>query len=318
LLVVSGRLGMITEGVRMSDHAHSSTDTGTRADVETHDAMAGSSDFKTEVGAKLAALRTDARRKREEAADVLGCSVDKIGSIERGRTAISKLELRGLLDLYEVEGEQRVEIEELAAKARKRRSPAPWASAVPQRLRRFFQLEETARRIRTYNPELIHGLAQTEDYARALIGGEGVLRPVQVDQLVRARMSRQARLTGPSPVELTIALPEAGLRSGVGGQELMRGQLNHLIDLAESGRADIRVIPYGASVYRGRSFPFTILTSTGHRNPLVYLENMLDGMIVEDAERVSEYEDAFEHMLEDVALSPSDTVTLLATVAAEL
>jgi hypothetical protein len=97
---------------------------------------------------------------------------------------------------------------------------------------------------------------------------------------------------------------------------VMREQVEHLIHLSESGRAEIRVIPYGAPVYRGRSFPFTILT--GHRKPLVYLENMIDGVVVEDARRVSEYEDAFDHMLEAVALSPSDTVTLLATVAVEL
>jgi transcriptional regulator with XRE-family HTH domain len=325
LLAVSGRLRTIRGRTPMSDHAHSDTDVHGRAaaerpaEVESDaEAFASSADFKLEVGGKLSSFRRGARRTREEAAVVLGCSVDKIGSIERGRTSISKLELQGLLDLYQVQGDERSEIEVLAEKARKRRSPAPWSAAVPERLRRFFRLEETAVRIRTYNPLLVHGLAQTRRYATELIGGEGVLRPAQVAQLVDARMARTERLSGPNPVELTIALPEAAIRPGIGGPDLMREQVDHLINLAESGRASIRVIPYDAPVYRGCSFPFTILTPAGVRGPLVYLENMLDGMVVEDDVRVREYEDAFEHMLEEVALSPRDTVTLLATVAAEL
>lgn len=308
----------------MSDHTCSTTDEG-RGQVggEAIPTQAGSGDvlaqldYKAEVGKRLQSLREAADFTRDDAARVLLCSVDKIGSFERGRTAIPPRDLRDLLDLYQVRGAARAELEDLAGKARKRRPPTAWSAAVPERLRRFFRLEETAHRIRTYNPDLVHGLAQTEAYARALIGGEGVLRPVQVEQLVDARMARQARLTGPTPVRLTIALPEVAVRSGVGGPDVMRGQVRHLIDLSESGRADIRVIPYGA-MYRGRSFPFTILDVAGRAKPLAYLENMLDGVVVEHDVSVGEFEDAFDHIIEVVALSPADTVRLLATVAEEL
>ncbi|PRY35397.1 helix-turn-helix domain-containing protein [Umezawaea tangerina] len=279
------------------------------------DASVTASDFKVEVGARLQAIREERGLTRESAAEVLRCSVDKIGSSERGRTALSAVEMSILLDFYDVRGARREHLEALAEKAKKRRSPAPWSAAVSPRLKRFFQLEETAVRVRTYNPLLVHGLAQTEDYARALIAGEGGRRPAQVEQLVRARMARKARLNGPSPVSLTIAIPEAGLRSGIGGPELMRGQIEHLIELSTSGRADIRVIPNGPAVYRSQSFAFSILDPAGRRNPVVYLEHMLDGVLIEDAARVSEFEDAFEDMLNTVALSPGDSVTLLATVA---
>ena len=92
----------------MSNHActtseHGLAGDGVPPDMESGEALASPSDFKVEVGAKLLSVREEARRKREEAAGVLGCSVDKIGSIERGRTSVSRMELRALLDFYEAD-----------------------------------------------------------------------------------------------------------------------------------------------------------------------------------------------------------------------
>jgi transcriptional regulator with XRE-family HTH domain len=273
-------------------------------------------DYKLQLGEVLAEHRLHAKKSRKDAALQLHCSEAKIGTIERGRSAMTHSELEKLLDLFGVAGEERSAIEELAAAARQRRPPTPWGAAVPARLQRFFRVEETAKVVRDYHPELVHGLAQTEDYARAVVGFN-IVKPAEVDKLVQARMARQARLEGPQPVRPTLVLPEAALRLTIGSPKVMRHQLRHLVDLVDQGKADVRVIQASAGMHPARGFPFTILTPPGRRRTVVYLENLTDGIFVDDEERVEKYEAAFAQML-DVALSTRDTVTLLATVAAEV
>jgi transcriptional regulator with XRE-family HTH domain len=276
------------------------------------------SDYKLLLGQELTTKRKDAAKTRLEAADALGCSEAKIGTIERGRSAISPLELRGLLALYRVPAEQRAQIEALAANARKRRAPTPWGAAVPPRLKQYFHAEETAREIRHFHTFLLHGLVQTQDYARAVIGHNRSLRPAEVEQLVQARMARQAWLTSDRPTRLTEVVPEAVLRSRLGGSDVMRGQLAHLTDLVSRDVIDLRIIPIGAGMYSGGGYCFTILTPAAEqRRTMVYMENLTDGVFVDDEPRVEQYEAAFVEML-DLALSQEATLQLLATVAAEL
>ncbi|PRY43452.1 helix-turn-helix domain-containing protein [Umezawaea tangerina] len=276
------------------------------------------SDYKLLLGEELTTRRKDADKTRVEAAEALGCSEAKIGTIERGRSAISLLELRGLLALYDVPAPQRAEIEALALNARKRRPPTPWGSTVPPRLKQYFHVEETAREIRHHHTFLLHGLVQTEDYARAVIGHNRALRPAEVERLVEARMARQAWLKNGRPTRLTEVVPEAVLRSRLGGGDVMRGQLAHLTDLVSREVIDLRVVPIGAGMYSCGGYCFTILTRAAEqRSAVVYLENLTDGVFVDDETRVEQYETAFAEML-DLALSPEVTLELLTKVAAEL
>jgi hypothetical protein len=84
--------------------------------------------------------------------------------------------------------------------------------------------------IRAYNPELVHGLAQTEDYARAMIAASPLHRPADVPRLIQARMARQARLTDANPPRLHLVLSEAAVRGLIGGTAVMREQLRHLVE----------------------------------------------------------------------------------------
>lgn len=275
-------------------------------------------DYKLLLGEELTARRKQAAKTRVEAAEALGCSEAKIGTIERGRSAISLLELRGLLTLYDVPAPQRSHIEALASNARKRRPPTPWGAAVPPRLKQYFHAEETARQIRHFHTFLLHGLVQTEAYARTVIGHNRSLRPAEIEQLVQARMARQAWLRSGRSTRLTEVVPEAVLRSRLGGSDVMLEQLAHLTDLVSRDVIDLRVIPIGAGMYSCGGYCFTILTPTAEqRSAVVYLENLTDGVFVDDETRVEQYETAFAETL-DLALSPDATLELLATVAAEL
>ncbi|MEV8439119.1 helix-turn-helix transcriptional regulator [Actinosynnema sp. NPDC051121] len=273
-------------------------------------------DYKLLLGELLADLRERAGLDRVAVAKVLKCSKEKIGTIERGRTAVNASELEKLLQLFGVPAQEWPDIEKLADAARRRHPRTPWGAVIPEPLRKFFRLEESARALRHYHPEYVHGLAQTEDYARALISANTALDARDVDRLVQARMSRQARLYGPRPIELSIVMPEAVVRLPVGGSEVMRRQLLHLIELADLPNIDIRVLPNTATAYASRGLPFSIYTPTAARRTVVYLDNLIDGVWVDDEDRVAKYVAAYDQ-LQGAALPVEDTVKLLATVALE-
>lgn len=277
---------------------------------------ASPTDYKTQLGVVLTDLRKRSGKERAEAASVLSCSEAKIGTIERGRSAVAPLELGALLDLYGVRGDERADVEHLAAEARRRRPRTPWGSVIPERLRRFFRYEETATIIQYYHSELFHGLVQTEDYAHALISAHPQHRPADIPRLVQARMARQSRLTGETPPELHMVLSEAAVRQRIGGPKVMRDQLHHLAAMAARPNIHIGVIPFTAGAHSSNGFPFTILTAP-MRKMVVYLENLTDGIIVDEPDRVARYESAFQQ-LSSLVLPHENTVALLDSLAAEL
>lgn len=283
--------------------------------------MSGQSDdtdFKALLGAELHGLRRAAGLDRAAAAEALGCSIGKIGTVERGDTALSQAEVDALLTLYGVQAPRdRGDLHALAREARKRRKRTSWGSAVPERLKRYLRLEDRAREIRNYNPELVHGLAQTEGYARALISTTQTLSSRDVDHLVAARLARQARLSGPRAIRMSLVLPEGALRLPIGGSDVMREQLQHLITLGERPNIEIRVLPNSAGAHPSRGFPFSIIESGVPRKTVVYLENPTDGIVVDDEERTARYVAAWPELLR-ATLSVEDTARTLARVAAEL
>lgn len=275
-------------------------------------------DYKALLGDELTRLRQQAGKTRVDVAEALGCSESKIGSFERGRSAVNPSELRTLMALFDVPDVDRPSLEQLATEARRRAPRTPYGSAIPDRLKRFFRVEETARRIRCYRVEYLHGLVQTEDYARAQLSENPMLRRPDVERLLQARMARQARLTGPRPVEISLMMPESAFALPVGGSEVARAQLLHLVELAGRPNVEIRMLPTSAGERHGRGVTFSILTpAAAQRKTVVYLENLTDGEWVDDQDRVDHYIAAYEHLLA-AALSVEDTVKALATVAAEL
>lgn len=177
--------------------------------------------YKLQLGATLERLRVAAGQEQQDAATHLGCSISKIGKIERGDVGVRPAELRDLLDLYGViDQEERAEIEALGRAAQKRRPRTPYGSVIPDRFRKFFHLEETAVELQSYDPELVHGLAQTEDYARAVTVANPLHRPGDIERLIQARLARQERLTTPNAPRLWLVLSEGAIRREVGGAKV--------------------------------------------------------------------------------------------------
>ncbi|MDQ3578731.1 MAG: helix-turn-helix domain-containing protein [Actinomycetota bacterium] len=229
-----------------------------------------------QVAATLRRLRAEAAVTREEAANLLGCSISKISDLEVGRSKPKPAELERLLDRYGFSGPERTELVEFARTSRRRRPNSPYTTAViPTDIRRAVDLHAQAVTSVFYSSELVPGMLQVRSYAQAILGWERHNRPDEAAKLLDLRMGRSVALTRTDrpPLDYWCILGEAALRSGVGGSEVMREQVTHLIEVnTRIKNVVIQVLPLGAGVHS-----FLGTTATWHRFP----EPALDMLILD-------------------------------------
>lgn len=171
-------------------------------------------------------------------------------AIENERKILSAEKLRTLLDLYEFDTDEQQELLELREAAKQRGWWSRYSGLFSDELLRLYGLEHGAYGIRTYESLLIPGWLQTEDYARALISSDlANIRQVEVDQRVAVRMRRQERLGGDDPLRLTAVVSEAALLQQVGGDHVLRQQLERVAEVIETSPETIQVhvIPFTAT-----------------------------------------------------------------------
>ncbi|MBE1471362.1 helix-turn-helix domain-containing protein [Kibdelosporangium phytohabitans] len=281
---------------------------------------------KRQLGLALAKLRDQAGASREDAAEVIECSPSKISRIEHGQVGVRAAELTLLLDLYSVAGAEREALEALGRETRQRRPRTTFGKAMPEWFRRYVRLEEAASEIRTYDSELVTGLAQTPNYARALIVASPLHNPPDVDRLVEARIARQqATITAEKPCQLWAVMTEGVIRTAVGGPDVMRAQLQHILELGELPHVTIQIMPFSAGAHAASGFPFSLLRfpDEGERDAeptdVVYLEELSSAALLDrpDDEQRQQYVTVWNHLVER-ALSPTDSHRLVDTVRREL
>lgn len=275
---------------------------------------------KRQLGRALQALREAAGKTREDAAEALDCSPSKISRIENGHVGVRASELNDLMDLFLVAGQHRDELEALARETRRRRPRTTYGKAIPDWFRRYVNLEEAASEIRTYNGELVHGLLQTEDYARAVTAPSPLHVPTDLDRLVRARAARQSRLLGEDPPQLWTIVSEAVLRLEVGGPKVMRGQLERILAMAELPHVTVQVTPFGNGAHAATGFGFTLLRFADDVGvDVVYLEDLTSASYLDKPDDLQrqQYALVWQH-LSASALSPTDSLELVDTVRRDL
>ncbi|MDG4793206.1 DUF5753 domain-containing protein [Micromonospora sp. WMMD1082] len=154
-----------------------------------------------------------------------------------------------------------------------RRRDLPW-------FREWAEFEQKASSLRWYEPLLVPGLLQTEAYARAVLTTGGLLPPVEVEEIVAARLARQRVLEREIPLQLVAVIDEVVLRRRVGGDRaVMAGQLTHLADQGERENVQVRVIPAESPWHTGLAGPF-VLGRTPDGAEAAYLDNQLRGQVV--------------------------------------
>lgn len=273
-----------------------------------------------QLGAELRRLREAAGLTCEEVGVRLECHGSKISRLENGRSGVRPRDLRDILDAYDVtDDRQREALLALARDSKKKGWWHTYGDVISDRYADLIALEHDASSIRVHESQLVHGLLQTEDYARAVTGyAPGREAVGEVETYVAVRMARQRRLRDDPPLHLWAVLGEAVLRQQVGGRDVMRKQLHHLHETANLPNVDLQVLPYGAGEHAGMDGAFTILGFPEQAAlDVVYLENLTSGLYVEQEEEVGRYVLAFDR-LRAAALSHKDSAALIAQIGKEM
>src|SRR5215469_252050 len=265
---------------------------------------------------ELLRRREAAGLSREEVASELEWSTSTIFRIETGRSRPQPGNVRALLVLYGVTGPER---DGLIRLAREARQPGWWHSfrdVLPNPYEVFIGLEAGAASIRNFEPIVIPGLLQTEEYARQMSrGGPRELDRDDIDRRVQVRMERQRILGREDRPRLWAVVDEAVIRRVVGGPEVMREQLRYLIECAEQGKTTLQVVPFSAGAHAGTTGPFVIIDFPEPTDPaVVYVETLAGDLYLEERADVDRYTLAFDRLLA-AALHPDDSVRLVQQVA---
>src|SRR5438552_5572674 len=194
----------------ISDPAENSTPARAPADAALAGVRSGSTALRVALGAQLRRLRDAKGITTDEAAYAIRATHSKISRLERGRTSAKQRDVADLLSLYGVTDE--TAREQMLLLARLASAPGWWqqySDVLPRWLELYVGLEEAASVIRSYEVQFVHGLMQTEDYARAVILIANAHAPAEeIDRRVAARMRRQALLARPDAPELWAVLDE--------------------------------------------------------------------------------------------------------------
>jgi transcriptional regulator with XRE-family HTH domain len=277
------------------------------------------------LAAELRRLREGADLTGEDVAAQLGWSASKVSRIETYRTGIKTADLASLLKLYGVAGPHQAELLALAREPRRKGWWEAYSDALPEEYAAYIVLEAEAELIHCWSPQLVHGLLQTADYARAVIEGHMEstvgIAPGKIRQRVETRLARQQAVTGDRRLGLSVVLDQSVLLRKVGDERIMREQLEHLIDLSRLANVTVRVLSFAGSHPIGTGafalLHFAPVPGIAQSPDVVYVEQLgRTALYVEDEDEVFEYRLALAK-LTDKSLDPEQSRQLMTRVAEE-
>jgi transcriptional regulator with XRE-family HTH domain len=261
------------------------------------------------VGAQLRRLRTEQGISREEAGEAIRASEWKIHRLENGQVGFKERDVVDLLRLYGVT--EPTEVAGFVVLAREANQPGwwqPYGDLLPQWFRAYVDLESAASVIRAYEGQYVPGLLQTEDYLRAVVDGAHLDdSPEEMERRVQLRMTRQTLLTRPDAPRLWAVVDEAALRRPVGGREVMRTQLERLVEATKLPNVTLQVLPFGVGAHPAMGGAFSILRFHDQELPdVVYVEHLTNALYLDRRDDVDHY----LHVMENIsvrAASPDQT-----------
>lgn len=251
-------------------------------------------------GAELRRTREEAGLTGQELADALGCTPQWISTMESGR----KISEQSAIDLdtyFKSTGHFH--------RHWKLANEIELMTVLPPGFPEYLEREAKANSLRIFSALLVDGLLQTEDYARAVLE---VMERVATADVVAARMARQTVLTRDDPPRVWLTLDEAVLRRPIGGEKVMREQLQYLLDVSEQRNRMIQVVPFSAGYHAGLGRSFTILGYDDGPDT-AYTESAGDGLLLERPDRVRDKVVRWD-LLRGHALSVEESRALIRTV----
>lgn len=264
-----------------------------------------------QLGSWLARLRVDAGCDVAEAAQCLGCSESKIRHLEAGRSRITKCDLDKLLDRYATPAEIREQLEHTRLSAGQR---GWWASyRLPEWFAPYVEFESFAAEADNFELDVVPGLLQTERYAYEIHrASRYTTNPQDIRRRVDARIARQDRLTGEQPLRLRAVVAESALHRRVGGTEVMREQIDRVLDQCRLPNVIVQVLPHDVGAHASPS-PFVVLSFPSQQDSVGFADTPLGGHTIDAPDDVAALRYVFDE-LRSRALSAPDSLDLLRSV----
>ncbi|WP_199549664.1 helix-turn-helix transcriptional regulator [Streptomyces sp. N35] len=265
------------------------------------------------LGSQLRRLRESRGITREQAGYSIRASESKISRMELGRVSFKARDVEDLLTLYGVTAEaERGPLLDLAREANLAGWWHSYSDVLPGWFQTYVGLEGAASLIRAYEVQFVHGLLQTEAYAQAVVtrNAEG-MGHAEVERRVALRLERQKLLVDERGPQLHCVLDEAALRRPYGDRSVMRGQLEHLIEVSQRPNVTLQVMPFSFGGHSGESGAFALLRfPESDLSDVVYLEQLTSALYLDKREEVAQYEKAMERLQHD-SPNPDQTRDLL-------
>lgn len=275
-------------------------------------AVSGGTARRMVLGGQLRRLREAKGISREAAGYSIRGSGSKISRLELGRVSFKERDVADLLTLYGITEEtQRQTFLDMVAQSSQ---PGWWHGyndLMPAWFQDYVGLEESASRIETFEVQFVPGLLQTERYARAIVrrGLPGACDE-EVERRVMLRMQRQKALEETYAPSMWVAVDEAVLRRPIGGREVLREQLAHLLEISAHSSIELQIVPFDAGGSAAES-AFTILRFAEPELPdIVYLEHLGGAMYLDKPDDVDLYTRIARRLVNDAA-SPENTREML-------
>lgn len=249
--------------------------------------MATKNPQRIDLGEELARMRRTAKIETVAVEAHMRWYEGKCRKVETGVRVLTFAEVERLADLYEITDKDRARLQLMAEAARKRESPA--------RVADFAQTHVTLLRqasvINYYDSELLPSFLQTEGYARAILQlGSG-----PVEDRVADRLSRGKILTRENPPLVRVVLGEAALYRVVGGHNVMREQIEHLLNVMQLPTVAVRILPFAAGAHRALGVGFTAL-DIDSKISRVYIEGLTDAAYIHEPDETAVYRSGFEQL----------------------
>jgi transcriptional regulator with XRE-family HTH domain len=284
------------------------------------DELRGPTVLRMILGSQLRRLREAAGVTPDQAAWELRASRSKISRMEHGRVKFKDRDVADLLTLYGVT-EEKLRARMLAS-ARDANAPGWWSKygdLLPDWFEEYLGLEGAASVIRTFELQFVHGLFQTEAYARAVtLLGRKTAPAEEIDRRVSLRIKRQDILASPEPPQVWSVMDESVLRRPVGGRAVMRAQLDRLAEMARLPQVTIQVIPFGGGGHAAAGGSFTLLRFAEPELPdVVYIEQLTSALYLDDRQDIDHYLEVMNDLSTE-ALTPDRTTQFIAEINREI
>ncbi|WP_418153223.1 helix-turn-helix domain-containing protein [Actinoalloteichus caeruleus] len=262
------------------------------------------------IGHDLRVTRERAGFKQAEAGKILSCSQAKINYLETGKTQQKPGDVTTLLRTYGADVEHVDRMTSLAARADQGTWWAPFGDVLPNWFKTFVGLEGLAASEFTYESLLLPGQLQTPDYAAALLVGNLRVPPMEASQVVRARMARQRLADEVAPLRFRAVIEEYVLDRVIGGPQVMRAQLEHLLTQVRRDNVELHIMPVSVSVHDGLDGDFLLL-DFDEAQSIGYIEYPTGAIYVQDQDQVEAYTLSADRLCA-AALSVSDSTDVIA------